>query len=160
MLWIVGDERSRERLDDDQDVGWVFLLVPAHQGSPGQRAVKRLLLSWLCRKLSNLLVLNVLVVSAVTTQLDRLFHVFTSLLVQPNFHTSSFTRDFWASHRSSSHMYTSFMQNRRNTWVLFSSDYLVCFYHIPLLYALKARLVSHKFSVFQVLMSNNFNLQF
>jgi len=24
--------------------GWVFLLVPAHQGSPGQRAVKRLLL--------------------------------------------------------------------------------------------------------------------
>jgi len=24
--------------------GWVFLLVPAHPGSPGQRAVKRLLL--------------------------------------------------------------------------------------------------------------------
>jgi len=28
--------------------GWVFLLVPAHQGSPGQRAVKRLLLLCLC----------------------------------------------------------------------------------------------------------------
>jgi len=24
--------------------GWVFLLVPAHPGSPGQRAIKRLLL--------------------------------------------------------------------------------------------------------------------
>jgi len=24
--------------------GWVFLLIPAHPGSPGQRAVKRLLL--------------------------------------------------------------------------------------------------------------------
>jgi len=24
--------------------GWVYLLVPAHPGSPGQRAVKRLLL--------------------------------------------------------------------------------------------------------------------
>jgi len=29
--------------------GWVFLLVPAHPGSPGQRAVKRLLLCC-CRK--------------------------------------------------------------------------------------------------------------
>jgi len=26
--------------------GWVFLLVPAHPGSPGQRAIKRLLLLW------------------------------------------------------------------------------------------------------------------
>jgi len=49
MLWIVVDERSWYRLDDDQDGGplvggWMFLLVLAHPGSPGQRAVKRLLL--------------------------------------------------------------------------------------------------------------------
>jgi len=31
-------------LDDDQDGGWVFLLVPARLGSPGQTAIKRLLL--------------------------------------------------------------------------------------------------------------------
>jgi len=30
MIWMVG--------------GWVFLLVPSHPGSPGQRAVTRLLL--------------------------------------------------------------------------------------------------------------------
>jgi len=28
--------------------GWVFLLVPAHPGSPGQRAVKRLLCCCCC----------------------------------------------------------------------------------------------------------------
>ena len=45
MLQIVVDGRSWYRLGDDQDGGWwVFLLVPAHLSSPGQRAVKRLLL--------------------------------------------------------------------------------------------------------------------
>ena len=29
-------------------VGWVFLLVPAHPGSPGQRAIKWLLLCCCC----------------------------------------------------------------------------------------------------------------
>jgi len=33
--------------------GWVFLLVPAHPGSPGQRAVKR---SWCCCSYSNVIV--------------------------------------------------------------------------------------------------------
>jgi len=38
-------EHSRWKKDDDQDGGWVMLLlVPAHPGSPGQRAVKLLLL--------------------------------------------------------------------------------------------------------------------
>jgi len=33
--------------------GWVFLLVPAHPGSPGQRAIKR---SWCCCSYSNVIV--------------------------------------------------------------------------------------------------------
>jgi len=37
--------------------GWVFLLVPAHPGSPGQRAVKRLLLLLLLWKIRKLLFL-------------------------------------------------------------------------------------------------------
>jgi len=45
MLWIVVDGRSWYKDWIIRMVGgWMFLLVPAHLGSPGQRAVKRLLL--------------------------------------------------------------------------------------------------------------------
>ena len=38
------EEADKDWVIINQDGGWVFLLVPAHPGSPGQRAVKRLLL--------------------------------------------------------------------------------------------------------------------
>jgi len=45
MLWIVVDGRTDKDWMMIRMVGrWVFLLVPAHPGSPGQRAIKRLLL--------------------------------------------------------------------------------------------------------------------
>jgi len=44
MLWIIVDARSWQRLDDDQDGGWVSVSSgTGSPGSPGQRAVKR---SW------------------------------------------------------------------------------------------------------------------
>jgi len=49
MRWRVPDQEVGEEADKDWMMirmvgGWMFLLVPAHPGSPGQRAVKRLLL--------------------------------------------------------------------------------------------------------------------
>jgi len=44
MLWIVVDQKAdKDWMMIRMVGGWVFLLVPAHPGSPGQRAVKRLL---------------------------------------------------------------------------------------------------------------------
>ena len=45
MLWIV-EEADKGWMMIRIVVGWVFLLVLAHPGSPGQRAVKWLLLLW------------------------------------------------------------------------------------------------------------------
>jgi len=38
------EEAHKDRMMIRMVGGWMFLLVPAHPGSPGQRAIKRLLL--------------------------------------------------------------------------------------------------------------------
>jgi len=91
-------------------------------------ALKLYIITWLCNNLSNL-VLNVLVVLADTgtTQLGKLFHVFTTLLYKKNFRRSYFyMRLFKSQIVSSSYIYTSFIQSKRNTWLIFSSHCLVC----------------------------------
>ena len=47
-----------------------------------------------------------------------------------NFRRSYFTRDFKSHIISSSYMDTCFIQRRCNTWLTFSTNCLVCFYHI------------------------------
>jgi len=72
---------------DSSYKNWLRLPVPCNC------ALKLYIISWLYQNLSSL-VLNVLVVLADTTQFGKLFHVFTTLLVKPNFCRSYFTWDF------------------------------------------------------------------
>ena len=86
---------------------------------PCNCALKLYTMSWFCQNLSSR-DLNVLVVLADTTQFCKLFHVFITLFVKPNFRKSYFTWDFWSlSSFPFIYIRTSCGQRRCNTCMIF-----------------------------------------
>ena len=130
--------------NDSSCKNWLRLPVPCNC------ALKLYIISWLYQNLSNL-VLNVLVVLADTTQFGKLFHVFTTVLVIPNFRRLYFTWEVETSQVSDHYLglqihflYAKWVQHMADI-----SQWLSCkFLSYPLLYVYNVGLATCTFSVF------------
>jgi len=97
----------------------------------------KLLISWLCQNLS-ILLLNVFVVLADTTQLSKLFQISVDCILHQ---ISEVSHHFLQLHT----YFLSFIQG--HIWMIFSSNYLVHFDHISP-YMSYVGLISDKFLIF------------